>query len=519
METTEPESHQNLEGGTSDEGDKFHVSHVSPNDLETQDTQWLRMDPSLTRAVLAKTEEELLGGLAALMRSKVEHEQVNRRLAQAHNDNQQARQKLEAVKDQIRRAEQEVATRLNEQARLNEEMTRIRVEVDALRREHQEYVELVAVLKNELTQTRQSLNEAQQNLNTAREATENQFVAHHEALERLTQTHHETRVLEGRLVNLRAEVDERIRAREALIADLLALQDHVSDLTGRREALVADSSAIEAHHSDLHEKVAGLRVEHSNLLTEIENLRQAAAQHAEAGERLASSLKELQVEVDDRTSERESLLQQVSGTQAQLTDLLSTKGGLERSIDEAGARHLTLQSEIAALESHLQALASAAESAEKARNEEGLPLLFGVETQKVAPEWDSYALESEFHTEEKLDAHKVVQLVASLPGLDGCMLVKNHGSVLASQLPERFHDHLKVPNRNYQLLFDRLEDKVEEHNLQNARLATYRIGEQALTIAQANHAFLFASHRQPKLRPGLANKLASVVAEVSKMYP
>jgi chromosome segregation ATPase len=519
METTEPESQQNLEGGSSDEGDKFHVSHVGPDDLETQDTQWLRMDPSLTRAVLAKTEEELLGGLAALMRSKVEHEQVNRRLAQVHIDNQQARQGLEAVKDQIRRAEQEVATRLNEQARLNEEITRIRAELDALRRDHQGYAELVAVLKNELSQTRQSLDQTQLNLNAAREATENQFVAHREALDRLAQTHHETRALEGRLVNLREEVEERIRAREALIADLLALQDHVGDLTARREALVADSSAIEAHHADLHDKVAGLRLEHSNLLTEIENLQLAATNHGKAGQRLASSLQELQLEVDQRALERESLLQQVSETQAQLTNLLSTKGNLERSIDEAGARHFALQSEIAALESHLRELASAAESAEKARNEEGLPLLFGVETQRVAREWDSYALESEFHTEEELDADKVAELVAILPGLDGCMLVKNHGPVLASQLPERLHSHLKVPNRNYQLLFERLEDKLEEYNLQNARLATYKIGEEALTIAQANHAFLFASHKQARLRPGVANKLASIVVEVAKMYP
>jgi hypothetical protein len=171
------------------------------------------------------------------------------------------------------------------------------------------------------------------------------------------------------------------------------------------------------------------------------------------------------------------------------------------------------------LESRLNELAAAAESAEKARIAEGLSLLFGTETQKVAPEWDSYMLESEFHTEEKLDAHKVVELVAMLPGLDGCMLVKNHGPVLASRLPERLHGHLKVPNRNYQMLFERLEEKVEEYNVQNARLATYRIGDEALTIAQANHAFLFASHKQPKLRPGLASKLASVVSEVSKMYP
>jgi DNA repair exonuclease SbcCD ATPase subunit len=399
MEITDPESRQNLERGSSNEA-KLHVSQVGPDDPETQETRWLRMDPSLTRAVLAKTEEELLGGLAALMRSKVEHEQVNRRLAQAHIENQQARQELEAVKDQTRHAEQEVATRLNEQARLNEEINRIHVELDGLRQERRGCAELVAGLRNELSQTRQSLDEARQNLNAAKKATEEQVVAHRQALDGLTQAHHEKRVLDELLVNVRAEVDGRIQAREALIADLLALQ-----------------------------------------------------------------------------------------------------------------------SEVAALESHLQELATAVESAEKARNAEGLPLLFGVETQKVAPEWDSYTLESEFHTEEELDAHKVAELVAKLPGLDGCMLAKNHGPVLASRLREQLYDRLKVPNRNYQLLFECLEDKIEEYNVQNARLATYRVGEEALTIAQANHAFLFASHRQAKLRPGLANKLASVVAEVSKMYP
>jgi len=442
MEMTDPESRQNLERGSSNEANKLRVSQVSPDDLETQETQWLRMDPSLTRAVLAKTEEELLGGLAALMRSKVEHEQVNRRLAQAHIENQQARQELEVVKDQTRRAEQEVATRLNEQARLNEEINRIRVELDGLRQEHRGCAELVAGLKNELSQARQSLDEARQNLNAAKKATQEQVVAHREALGWLTQAHHEKHVLEELLVNVRAEVEGRIQAREALIADLLALQDGVSELTARRDALLAESSAIKADHADLHDKIAGLRGDRSNLLTEI-----------------------------------------------------------------------------AALESHLQELAAAVESAEKARNAEGLPLLFGVETQKVAPDWDAYTLESEFHTEEELDAHKVAELVAKLPGLDGCMLVKNHGSVLASRLREQLYDRLKVPNRNYQLLFERLEDKVEEYNVGNARLATYRVGEDALTIAQANHAFLFASHKQAKLRPGLANKLASVVAEVSKMYP
>jgi hypothetical protein len=55
---------------------------IKEKDASAQEAQlWLRMEPELTRAVLAKTEEELLGGLAALMRNKVETEKANRRLA------------------------------------------------------------------------------------------------------------------------------------------------------------------------------------------------------------------------------------------------------------------------------------------------------------------------------------------------------------------------------------------------------------------------------------------------------
>ena len=106
-----------------EEGSKLKISPVQATQIEPQDAHWLRMDPSLTRAVLAKTEEDLLGGLAALMRNKVEHEQVSRRLAQVQIDTAQAKHELDAIQQQIRRAEEEVATRINEQNRINEEIT------------------------------------------------------------------------------------------------------------------------------------------------------------------------------------------------------------------------------------------------------------------------------------------------------------------------------------------------------------------------------------------------------------
>jgi hypothetical protein len=289
MEATDPYSHQRSEGHSAEQGTEFKISPVEPAQIEPQDAHWLRMDPSLTRAVLAKTEEELLGSLAALMRNKVEYEQASRRFAQIQIETEQAKRELATIKEQIRYAEEEVATRLHEQSRINEEIVRLRQELAILR-------------------------------------------------------------------------------------------------------------------------------------------------------------------------------QEPSGT-------------------------------------------------------EGLPLLFGAEAYPIAPGWDSYPLESEFHTDEELDARKVAELVSQLPGLEGCLIIKNHGPVLASEMPERLHGHLKVPDRDYTLLFERLEKKVEDLNLQNAHLATFDLGQEALTVTQANHAFVLVNHRQTRLRPGMPEKLASIAYEVAQMYP
>src|SRR6267154_5189789 len=111
-ESTDPNSHLGTEAQSLEESSKLDVSSLQPSQIEPQDAHWLRMDPSLTRSVLAKTEEELLGSLAALMRNKVEHEQASRRLAQIQIDTGQAKRELETIREQIRQAEEEVATRL-----------------------------------------------------------------------------------------------------------------------------------------------------------------------------------------------------------------------------------------------------------------------------------------------------------------------------------------------------------------------------------------------------------------------
>src|ERR1700737_4278490 len=95
METTDPYSHQSIEAQSAEKGSKLNISPAPAAQIEPQDAHWLRMDPSLTGAVLAKTEEELLASLAALMRNKVEHEQASRRFAQIQIETEQAKRELE----------------------------------------------------------------------------------------------------------------------------------------------------------------------------------------------------------------------------------------------------------------------------------------------------------------------------------------------------------------------------------------------------------------------------------------
>jgi predicted nuclease with TOPRIM domain len=519
MEMIEPDSRQGVGGPSLDQGKELNVSQVQSAELEPQEAHWLRIDPSITRAVLAKTEQELMGGLAALMRNKVEHEQMTRRLAQTHVDTQEAKEELESVRMQVRRAEEEVATRLNEQSRINDEITRVRGELANLQQEHDQHTALVSDLTSKTAQMQQSLDEAHENFKAVKQATQAQVVAHHEKVAQLTQAHYEKSALEESLVPLREEVDGRIKAREALIEEAVMLHGHVSDLFAKKETHTAELSAIEKAHSDLQDRVERLRAEHGSLAGQIEALRQTVTQHAGESDRLKAGLNDLHAEIAERSAEQRRLQQSLAEEQTRVSDLLAAKGNLQQSITEAGTKHRALQADVAVLDSHLHGLAAAAKKGVATTGTEGLPPLFGTAAQKIATEWDSYPLESEFHTDDALDAQKVAELVSALPGLDGCMLVKNHGAVLASQLPERLYALLTVPDRNYELLFDRLENKVEDLNIEKSRLATFKLGEDALTVAQSDHAFLFANHKQPKLRPGLAGKLAAVVAEVAKMYP
>jgi hypothetical protein len=212
---------------------------------------------------------------------------------------------------------------------------------------------------------------------------------------------------------------------------------------------------------------------------------EALHQHVD---QLLTVLERLRYEIDERARVREMLIEEIDILRRYKAELL-TEG-------YAGAAD---QSDV--------------------RSKEGLPLLFQTIPWPVSNDWDSYLLESELLAEGPLDAAKVTDLVSALPGLNGCLIVKNRGGVLASNLPEALHDFLKVPDRAYDLVFSRLPGQIDQHVQRNGRIATFNLGRGCLTAVQANHMFLFASHAQPELRPGISEKLLAVTSELSKMYP
>lgn len=295
MDPTDPYSHQTMEGQSAEPGGKLNISPVPQ--IEPQDAHWLRMDPSLTRAVLAKTEEELLGSLAALMRNKVEHEQSSRRFAQIQIDAQQAQHEFEVIRAQIRRAEEEVATRLNEQSRINEEIVRVRQELAALREGYLQQSDAISSLKSEATQAQQALEEANRNLQEIREATETHLTAHRETAAQLAQLRIEKASLEENFAPLRDEVIERIKAREDLIAQEAVLRQHLSDLVTSQEQQAAEFSELGVSGAEFRNELERLRDEYRSLVSGIATSRQTITKYSAEKEQLNKELIDLRQEI------------------------------------------------------------------------------------------------------------------------------------------------------------------------------------------------------------------------------
>lgn len=252
----------------------------------------------------------------------------------------------------------------------------------------------------------------------------------------------------------------------------------------------------EANESELKDDLQRLRAEREKLLAELPSLRDEVEARIQARETLIEELDILRKESARLMGDLEKAAAGLSSLQADLE-----KAGAARQATEA--KSATSQPTL---------LAGRSQDA-------GLPLLFAHSLPEISPDWDSYQLESEFHTDEQLDAKRVAELVKELPGVAGCLIVKNHGPVLAGQLAERLHELLRVPDRSYDLLFERLPNCVNEQHQSTGHVATFQLEDGYFTVTQASHTFVVTHHVQPRLYPGVQEKLTTVAAELAKMYP
>jgi uncharacterized coiled-coil DUF342 family protein len=432
-----------------------------PRELDAEPTApeqvhtWLRLDPSLTAAVLAKTEEELLGGLAALMRNKVETENAVRRLAQILTETGQAQKELERVREQVRQAEDELAARMDEHQRIKEQVLESQALLRVRQEQVTEYREMWTSLQADAERVRRELAQLHTQVRTAQP--DPAAIAG----------------MEQRLAQVRTEVDSAMREKEGLEAELRRLGEQRSQLSG----------------------------DVANLQREVEERRAA----------LETLKREMQ-----RLNERQDRLQPDPG---------QDQGQSTRSIPSVsasfvqGASALETLKDRTVLESYAAQLRDAEAVATRADEKSiGLPLWFGQPLPPVAKGFDPYRLESEFFSDEPLDARVVTGLVAKLPGLDGCLVVQNRGPVLASRLAEHYYEQLRVPDRDYSLLFGRLPNRRDDLRMPEGRVAIYQLENGFLTVTQADHIFMITTSGQPRLKPGMPHKLVTIARELAKMY-
>ncbi|MBV9672598.1 MAG: hypothetical protein JO076_07205 [Verrucomicrobia bacterium] len=430
----------------------FNITHSAAAKSDESQPAWLRMDPTIARDVLAKTEEDLLGGLAALMRNKVENEKLQRKLNQVQLETQLAQNDLHAIREQIRNAEEELAFRTGEQTRINTEIAEVQQKLQNLQGEEQKLRQIVQSLKDESTHFR-----AQAERLAADSAITNQTAQ-----------------------KIRAELTE-LRAKGLRFRDRLReLQDNIRDLETRHETI-----NLEVNRSI--EQRDRIKAELEQLFADRDRVKEEA--------------KTRDLELQELKAEQSTLLGSVEQLRADRDKLIAVVSAMPVS-------ELTSQEQDPVISRRIEA----------EKGESDLELLFSSEPRPISDTWDSYRLESEFYTDEPLDAEKIARLVRELPDLEDCLIVRNRDAVLGGELAAEVKNYLRVQGRDYQLLFDRLPNPKQDSFIQGSRLATFELGTECLTMVQAKNTFVFVTHNKPKLLPGVLLKLASVANEVAEMY-
>jgi len=520
---------------------------------------WLRMDPEMSRTVLSKTEEELLGSLSALMRNKVEYEKAQRALAHIVLEIDQTKQEVAGVKRQVAAAEDELNTRLADHERVVDEIAQARSELQGERSKYLEFQNELIAIRNEIDQARKEKTAASDEL-AELQLQQSTVRAGIESLKsEATAVHEERHKVLQQVEPLRKELDERLVVREALIQQIMTMERHVAELTSTRDIrmnaqrialighgtesmrdeiqqlkseieriekerirLANERDMVEKEFAGLQSRLSSARSSYAETLEKLDEARAALAVTEKENDEAVSKLEHVHEQETKppevrSESERHQEPEEVAVNQA---DRLAEKPGLKEPVQEFMLQEYMAEP-VLSEPMHGPVLSQAAPEAiaKEPEPDPALPLLTNEPLPAVIPTWDSYRLESEFFTEETLEANRVARLVSELPGIENVLVVRQRGAVLAGSLPERMSDHLKTPGRDYERLFSNWPNRAQERKSSSTQIVTFQIGDEFLTATQANDIFLVASHERPKLHPGVEEKLAVVVEELDKMYP
>jgi predicted nuclease with TOPRIM domain len=520
---------------------------------------WLRMDPELSRTVLSKTEEELLGSLSALMRNKVEYEKAQRALAHAVLEIDQAKQEVAGIKRQVAAAEDELNTRLADHERVVDEIAQARSEQQGERSKYLEFQNELIAIRNEIDQARKEKTAASDEL-AELELQQRTVRAGIESLKgEAAALHDERHNIFQQVEPLRNELDERLVAREALIQQITTMERHIAELTSTRDIrmnaqrialvghgtesmrdeiqqlkseieriekerirLAKERDMVETEFAGLQSRLSSARSSYAETLQKMDEARAALAVTEKENDEALSKLQHVHEQEPKplqaiAESERHQEPEEAVINQA---DSLAEEPGLKKPVQEFVPEEHVAEPVLGGVTPEPVLSEAAPEAvAKEPEPDPALPLLTNEPLPAVSPTWDSYRLESEFFTEETLEANRVAHLVSELPGIENVLVVRQRGAVLAGSLPERLSDHLKAPGRDYERLFSNWPNRIQERKNASTPILTFRIGDEFLTVTQANDIFLVVSHERPKLHPGVEEKLAIVAEELDKMYP
>jgi chromosome segregation ATPase len=229
------------------EGSDPH-SHSSNLELEPRQAEmskspaaapWLHLEPDVTHAVISKTEEELLSGLSALMRNKVEYEKVQRQLATALHQIDEARNEHLAVKNQVRVAEDELAARVKDHEKVLAEIAQTQEQLQVERNKHLEHQEALFKTRNEAEDSRRALQSIVSELSETQETCRLMKAQIVESKKEITRLLGERESLLAQIHPIRRELDQRLVDRESIIEQVTILHRHVKTLTEEKAALAA----------------------------------------------------------------------------------------------------------------------------------------------------------------------------------------------------------------------------------------------------------------------------------------